>query len=82
MTTLRVSKIKRSYEKAIGRTVPKPTVYRMLDRHGWRKISPRPRHPKADKENKRLLKKLPEIIKNEAAKHDIQRKNNTPYVSG
>ena len=52
-----VSKIKRSYEKAIGRNVPKSTVYRMLDRHGWRKIAPRPRHPKADKEKQEALKK-------------------------
>ena len=24
------------------------TIYRLLERHGWRKVVPRPRHPKAD----------------------------------
>jgi transposase len=52
-----VSEIKSTYEKAIGHKVPKSTVYRMLDRHGWRKISPRPRHPKADKKTQEAFKK-------------------------
>ena len=43
-----VSEIKRAYEKAVGHVVPKSTIYRMLARHGWRKIRPRPHHPKAD----------------------------------
>ena len=45
---LEVSRINAAYERAVGRKVPKSTVYRMLARHGWRKIAPRPRHPKAD----------------------------------
>lgn len=52
-----VSEIKSAYEKAIGHTVPKSTVYRMLDRHGWRKIAPRPRHPKADLKEQEAFKK-------------------------
>lgn len=43
-----VSEIKAAYEQKIGRQVPKSTIYRMLKRHGWRKVAPRPRHPKAD----------------------------------
>jgi transposase len=43
-----VGDVKRAYEKVVGRTVPKSTIYRMLARHGWRKITPRPHHPKAD----------------------------------
>jgi transposase len=35
------NEVKAVYEKAVGRKVPKSTVYRMLARHGWR-------HPKAD----------------------------------
>jgi len=42
------SDIKAAYELKLGRNVPRSTVYRMLDRHGWRKILPRARHPKAD----------------------------------
>jgi len=45
---LMVSEVKRAYEKAVGHTVPKSTIYRMLARHGWRKIAPHPHHPKAD----------------------------------
>ena len=43
-----VSEIKAAYEQRVGRTVPNSTVYRMPARHGWRKIAPRPRHPKGD----------------------------------
>jgi len=43
---LTVMPIRNAYEKLVGHEVPKSTVYRMLARHGWRKITPRPRHPK------------------------------------
>lgn len=43
-----VSEIKAAYEKLAGKKVPKSTIYRMLTRHGWRKIAPRPKHPHAD----------------------------------
>lgn len=43
-----VSEIKSAYEKIVGHAVPKSTIYRILARHGWRKITPRPHHPKAD----------------------------------
>ena len=40
--------IHEAYEKLVGFRVPKSTIYRMLERQGWRKIQPRPRHPKND----------------------------------
>jgi transposase len=43
-----VDQVHAAYERMIGHSVPKSTVYRMLDRQGWRKIVPRPRHPKND----------------------------------
>jgi len=52
-----VSEIKYAYEKKVGRRVNKSTVYRMLERHGWRKIAPRPHHPKADPEAQEAFKK-------------------------
>jgi transposase len=55
-----VNEVKTAYEEAVGRAVPKSTVYRMLARHGWRKIAPRPRHPKADLEDLEAFKKTPE----------------------
>lgn len=54
-----VSEIKSKYEEFVGHPVPKSTVYRMLKRHGWRKIAPRPRHPKTDKEKQEAFKKTP-----------------------
>ncbi|MEB3179356.1 MAG: winged helix-turn-helix domain-containing protein [Nostocaceae cyanobacterium] len=38
--------IKLAYEKECGFTVHKTTIYRILERHQWRKIVPRPTHPK------------------------------------
>ena len=43
-----VTTIRAAYEEKVGHAVPKSTVYRMLERHGWRKIAPRPQHPKSD----------------------------------
>lgn len=46
---LEISSIKKRYEELAGKQVHKTVVYRMLARHGWRKIVPRPIHPKNDK---------------------------------
>ncbi len=40
------NKIKTSLEDKLGHSVHKTTVYRLLKRHGWRKIVPRPVHIK------------------------------------
>ncbi len=52
-----VAPLKTAYKQALGRKVPDSTVYRLLARHGWRKIAPRPRHPKADPERQEGWKK-------------------------
>ena len=49
--------VKIAYEKQVGRIVPKSTVYRMLARHDWRKIAPRPRHPNDDPAAREAFKK-------------------------
>ena len=54
-----VNEVKSAYQEAVGRAVPKSTVYRMLARHGWRKVAPRPRHPKADPQDLEAFKKNP-----------------------
>ena len=46
-----------AYEKAVGRHVAPSIVYRMLKRHDWRKIMPRPRHPKNDPVQFEMFKK-------------------------
>lgn len=45
---LNAKEIQTAFEALVGRSVAKTTIYRMLDRWDWRKIVPRPRHPKAD----------------------------------
>jgi transposase len=45
---LTVAEIQQAYQEQLGKEVAPSTVYRLLDRHGWRKVVPRPRHPKAD----------------------------------
>jgi transposase len=41
-----VSAIKASYEAKVGHTIGSGQIYRVLHRHGWRKIMPRSKHPK------------------------------------
>jgi transposase len=45
-----VNEIKEALEQKLGHTVHKTTIYRMLYRHGWRKIVPKKSHPKRDME--------------------------------
>jgi len=52
-----VTSVKAAYEKELGGKVPASSVYRMLERHGWRKIVPRPSHPKADHQAQDAFKK-------------------------
>jgi len=49
--------IQRAYEQRVGHAVHQSTVYRLLKRHGWRKLLPRPRHPQADPEEQERFKK-------------------------
>ena len=49
--------VRNAYMNLVGHPVPKSTVYRLLARHGWRKLAPRPRHPKADPTVQQALKK-------------------------
>lgn len=46
-----------AYEERIGHTIHETTIYRLLHRHGWRKVQPRPRHPKADMQAQEAFKK-------------------------
>lgn len=56
---LDVAEIQRAYEQQTGKRVAPSTVYRLLDRHGWRKVVPRPRHPKANDAAQAAFKKTP-----------------------
>jgi len=45
---LTVTELQQAYRDRVGKEVARSTIYRLLQRHGWRKVVPRPRHPKAD----------------------------------
>ena len=43
---LNTREIADAYEKAVGHPIGNSQVYRVLRRHGWRKVMPRSKHPK------------------------------------
>ncbi len=47
----------RAFEARVGHEVDDSTIYRLLARHGWRKLMPRPRHPQADPHVQEQFKK-------------------------
>jgi len=52
-----VGQVWRAFEQRVGHEVDDSTIYRLLHRHGWRKMMPRPRHPKSDLETQEQFKK-------------------------
>lgn len=52
-----VLQVKLAFEARVGHEVEESTIYRLLDRHGWRKLMPRPKHPKGSKEEQEQFKK-------------------------
>lgn len=66
---LTVSEIRQGLESELGKETPANYVYRVLHRHGWRKVMPRPKHPKAaTQEEQDSSKKLKSITKNSSQK--------------
>src|SRR5712692_8957840 len=47
----------RAFEARVGHEVDDSTIYRLLNRHGWRKLMRRPRHPQADAQAQEHFKK-------------------------
>ena len=43
-----VSPLRAALAQELGQPVAASVVYRMLARHGWRKVAPDTRHPKSD----------------------------------
>jgi transposase len=56
-TILTVQDIKNKLEERLGKAVHISTVYRILERNDWRKIVPRPYHPKRNAEAAEAFKK-------------------------
>jgi len=55
------TEIKKAFEDRLGRTVAKSTIYRLLKRHGWRKVVPRPVHVQAEEGRQEEFKKSSHI---------------------
>jgi transposase len=51
-----------AYEERVGHSVDDSTLYRLLERHGWRKVVPRPKHPKASREVQEEFKKTSQRV--------------------
>lgn len=51
------TQINQAFETRVGQEVAETPSYRLLDRHGWRKLVPRPAHPKADQGEQAMFKK-------------------------
>jgi transposase len=49
--------LRAAYERQAQHPVAKSTLYRLLARHGWRKLVPRPYHPEASAEAQQAFKK-------------------------
>ncbi len=52
-----VEQIQQAYEEQVQHEVHVNTIYRLLHRHGWRKLAPRARHPKANQEEQAAFQK-------------------------
>ncbi len=52
-----IKTIKAEVEARIGHPVSKDYPYDLLHRHGWRRVTPRPKHPKQDPKNQEEFKK-------------------------
>ena len=50
-------RIKNAFEDAIGHPVAASTLYRLLHRHQWRKVVPRPKNPQSSKAAQDTFKK-------------------------
>ena len=67
-----IKQIHKAFEERIGTEVDSSTIYRLLERHGWRKLTPRPHHPKGDKHKQETFKKTFLIWSNKSCKAEKQ----------
>jgi hypothetical protein len=64
-----------------GGTLHHSIIYRLLDRHGWRKVVPRPFHTNAEKEiQEKFRKKLPEKVAEILADRDPEDTRPVAYM--
>ena len=54
---LNIHDLKAAYEQEIGHQTSDSTIYNLLHRHDWRKLMPRPFHPKRNLKAQNAFKK-------------------------
>lgn len=54
---LTIPSLRGEAKKKVGQEVSDAYIYRLLHRHGWRKLMPRPKHPKSDPKAQEEFKK-------------------------
>ncbi|WP_342271541.1 winged helix-turn-helix domain-containing protein [Candidatus Tisiphia endosymbiont of Parasteatoda lunata] len=52
-----VREIQKKYEEVLQKKVTKSAIYKLLHRHHWRKVFPRPHHPNQNKDEMESFKK-------------------------
>jgi len=52
-----IGEIHTAFNTLVNKKVAPSTIYRLLDRHRWREVVPRPTHPKSDKAAQESFKK-------------------------
>lgn len=52
-----IQRIHQAFEQKVTSVVRPSVIYRLLERHGWRKVMPRPHHPEADLQAQEAFKK-------------------------
>lgn len=67
-----INEIQAAFEKQVGQAVHKTTIYRLLKRHHWRKITPRPRNPNSreaiqEEFKERLPQQIESLLKERSA---------------
>ena len=67
---VKISEIAKAYPQAVGHPMSTRQIYRVLHRHGWRKVMPRSKHPKkASEEEIAASKKLRQYRTEKGAKN-------------
>jgi transposase len=55
-----VKQLRADWQRRAGKRIPLYTMYRILARHGWRKVAPDTKHPKGDPAAQEAFKKTSE----------------------
>ena len=74
-----IAQVKQAYEAKIEESVDQTTIYRLLKRHGWRKVMPRSHHRETNfEEQEEFKQQFPNLVKEALKTKDTQ--DNRPVL--